>query len=148
MTLIADSKKLNKVTCETLQRLQKAVRLISCLSSIHYTSITFTSLASFNLCIQYVFITYTICCYVFEKTKEKSKNEQRKKECLFIIRPEEGAHWGNTVLKGCGSKVKSLLWTLHLKISDSGRHSCLISGWTSTFLFSPKHPDLCDGACV
>ena len=54
---------------------------------------------------------------------------------------EETQHW-----KGSGSKVMSLLWTVHFKISDLGRHSCLNSGQTSTFLFSPKHPNLCDSS--
>ena len=36
--------------------------------------------------IQYVSIKHTLCCYFFEKTKVKSKNESREKECVFFVR--------------------------------------------------------------
>lgn len=102
-------------------------------------------LHSFN--VQYVSITHTLRCYVCRKTKAKSKNEQRKKECVFIVRPEEGAEWGNAALKSSGSKVKSLLWTVHFKLWFAETQlSEFLAGFEHSSP-SPKHPDLCDGAC-
>ena len=58
------------------------------------------------------------------KQKLNPRMSRVRRNASSSLGPDGGAAWGNPALKGCGSKVASLLWTVHLKNSESGRRSC------------------------
>lgn len=70
--------------------------------------------------------------------KNVSSSLGQKKE-----RSEETQRW-----KALGQRSSPCYGQSIWKSPILGRRSCLSSGRTSTFLFSPKHPNLYDGACA
>lgn len=106
----------------------------------------FLSLTSLILyAVLYASITHTLCCYVFKETKLNPRMSTGRKNVSSSLgqkkeRSEETQRW-----KALGQRSSPCYGQSIWKSPILGRRSCLSSGQTSTFLFSPKHPNLCDG---
>ena len=82
---------------------------------------------------------------LLRKQKLNPRMSRVRRNASSSLGPDGGVEWGNPALKGSGSKVASLLWTVHIKKKKKRKESLIRgdtavrnSGQTSTFLLSPE----------
>ncbi len=122
------------------------VRFILCLSSTHCISITCTA----PIFIHFMYsmsVSHAPSAVMFLRKQNPRMSMGRRNVSSSLgqkkEQSEETQRW-----KALGQRSSPCYGQSILKISDLGRHSCLNLGGTSTILFSPKHPNLCDSACA